>query len=137
MGAANFWRLPQLTRQSSIRCTTWPLSKVTFREVRDHLGVKTQRQWSDKAIARTTPCLLGLFSVVTLLASRLDGRLRTQAATAAWYRKQRPTFADNLAAVRRSIWCEQGFAASKTKTDTAKLPPALREGISYALCHAA
>ncbi len=114
----------------------WQL-EVTFREVRDHLGVETQRQWSDKAIARTTPCLLGLFSVVTLLASRLDGRLRTQAATAAWYRKQRPTFADNLAAVRRSIWCEQGFAASKTKTDTAKLPPALREGISYALCHAA
>ncbi|MGI4944029.1 MAG: transposase, partial [Janthinobacterium lividum] len=34
--------------------------EVTFREVRDHLGVETQRQWSDKAIARTTPCLLGL-----------------------------------------------------------------------------
>ena len=42
----------------------WQL-EVTFREVRDHLGVETQRQWSDKAIARTTPCLLGLFSVVT------------------------------------------------------------------------
>ena len=28
---------------------------VTFREVRDHLGVETQRQWSEKAIARTTP----------------------------------------------------------------------------------
>ena len=45
----------------------WQL-EVTFREVRDHLGVETQRQWSDKAIARTTPCLLGLFSIVTLLA---------------------------------------------------------------------
>ena len=57
----------------------WQL-EVTFREVRDHLGVETQRQWSDKAIARTTPCLLGLFSIVTLLASRFDGRARVQVA---------------------------------------------------------
>ena len=45
--------------------------EVTFQEVRAHLGVETQRQWSDLAIARTTPCLLGLFSVVTLLAAQL------------------------------------------------------------------
>ncbi|WP_043344574.1 IS701 family transposase [Belnapia moabensis] len=114
----------------------WQL-EVTFREVRDHLGVETQRQWSDKAIARTTPCLLGLFSIVTLLASRLDCRARVQISTSAWYHKQRPTFADSLAAVRRAIWTEQGFAVSRQSIDAAKLPPALREGIAYALCHAA
>ncbi len=43
----------------------WQL-KGAFRETRDHLGVETQRQWSDLAIARATPCLLGLFSLVTL-----------------------------------------------------------------------
>ena len=42
--------------------------EVTFQEARTHLGLETQRQWSDKAIARTTPCLLALFSIVTLLA---------------------------------------------------------------------
>ena len=54
----------------------WQL-EVTFHEVRTHLGVETQRQWSDLAIARTTPALLGLFSLVTLLADRLaaDGPL--------------------------------------------------------------
>jgi hypothetical protein len=114
----------------------WQL-EVTFREVRDHLGVETQRQWSDKAIARTTPCLLGLFSIVTLLASRLDCRARVEVATSAWYHKQRPTFADTLAAVRRAIWSEQGFVMSRQSVDAAKLPPALREGIAYALCHAA
>jgi hypothetical protein len=114
----------------------WQL-EVTFREVRDHLGVETQRQWSDKAIARTTPCLLGLFSIVTLLASRLDSRTRTQVSASAWYHKQRPTFADSLAAVRREIWSEQGFVVSRQSVDAAKLPPALREGIAYALCHAA
>jgi hypothetical protein len=42
-----------------------------FAEVRAHLGVVTQRQWSDKAILRTTPALLGLFSIVTLWANAL------------------------------------------------------------------
>src|SRR5215213_5858728 len=114
----------------------WQL-EVTFREVRDHLGVETQRQWSDKAIARTTPCLLGLFSIVALLAARLDCRARLRISSSAWYRKPRPTFADSLAAVRRAIWSEQGFVMSRQSVDAAKLPPALREGIAYALCHAA
>jgi DDE superfamily endonuclease len=124
---------PQIVRWFVQR---WQL-EVTFREVRDHLGVETQRQWSDKAIARTTPCLLGLFSVVTLLASRLDGRARAQASASAWYRKRRPTFADTLAAVRRATWSGQGFVVSRQSAEATKLPPPLREGIAYALCHAA
>ena len=48
----------------------WQL-EVTFHEARAHLGVETQRQWSDLAIQRTTPALLGLFSLVTLLAHEL------------------------------------------------------------------
>ena len=42
--------------------------EVTFQEVRAHLGVETQRQWSDLAIERTTPALLGLYSLVCLWA---------------------------------------------------------------------
>ncbi|MGI4748080.1 MAG: hypothetical protein ACRYFY_18855 [Janthinobacterium lividum] len=111
--------------------------EVTFREVRDHLGVETQRQWSDKAIARTTPCLLGLFSLVTLLGKQLTPRARGAAATTVWYRKQRPTFSDTLAAVRREIWREQGFVTSGRAANTRKLWPSLRNGIAYAPCRAA
>src|SRR5690242_7056331 len=111
--------------------------EVTFREARDHLGIETQRQWSDRAIARATPCLLGLFSLVTLLAARLDRRARTAVCTAAWYRKPRPTFADPLAAVRREFWREQGLLLSWRRSDTKKLSPALCHGIAYALCQAA
>ena len=114
----------------------WQL-EVTFREARDHLGVETQRQWSDQAIARTTPCLLGLFSVVTLLANRLSRHARLRVSAAAWYRKQRPTFADSLAAVRRQIWREQGFLTSRREGKTPKLRPALHDGIVHALCYAA
>ena len=109
--------------------------EVTFREVRDHLGVKTQRQWSDKAIARTTPCLLGLFSVVALLGRQLTPPAHRATATSAWYRKQRPTFSDTLAAVRRELWREQGFVTSRTAASRRKLRPELRDGITYAPCH--
>ncbi len=86
----------------------WQL-EVTFRDVRDNLGVETQRQWPDLAIARTTPCLLGLFSLVTLLGKHLPSQARRAITTSAWCRKQRPTFSDTLAAVRHNIWREQGF----------------------------
>ena len=111
--------------------------EVTFREVPDHLGVETQRQWSDQAIARTTPCLLGLFSVVTLLANRLSRHARLRVSAAAWYCKQRPTFADTLAAVRRQLWREQGFLTSRRQGKPTKLRPALCGGIIHALCYAA
>jgi hypothetical protein len=111
--------------------------EVTFREVRDHLGVETQRQWSDRAIARTTPCLLGLFSIVALLAARLGHRARSAVCTAAWYRKPHPTFADTLAAVRWQFWREQGLLLSWRRSEATKLRPALHRGIAYALCHAA
>jgi hypothetical protein len=111
--------------------------EVTFREARDHLGVETQRQWSDRAIARATPCLLALFSLVSLLAARLDRHARTAVSTDAWYRKPRPTFADTLAAVRRQFWREQGLLLSARQAEVRKLRPTLRHGIAYALCQAA
>ncbi len=65
--------------------------EVTFQEARAHLGVETQRQWSDTAIARTTLCLLAMFSIVTLLAAQLPARQWRRIAAAAWYPKPRPT----------------------------------------------
>jgi DDE superfamily endonuclease len=127
--------------QDPLRVVRWFVQRwqleVTFREVRDHLGVETQRQWSDRAIARTTPSLLGLFSIVALLATRLDRHARLRVSATAWYRKERPTFSDTLAAVRRQVWAEQGLITSRHSAETAKLRPALREGIAHALCHAA
>jgi hypothetical protein len=111
--------------------------EVTFQEARTHLGLETQRQWSDKAIARTTPCLLALFSIVTLLASRLPAWERRQVAQTAWYRKPQPTFSDALAAVRRAIWREQTFVTSRRRSDGAKVRAALPDAWAYALCYAA
>lgn len=112
--------------------------EVTFEETRRHLGVETQRQWSDRAIARTTPILLGLFSLVTLLATRLvrDGRLPVR--TAAWYAKQTPTFSDALAAVRRQWWCATTTSCTSTReADMIKLPRRVVRRLSEAACYAA
>lgn len=78
--------------------------EVTFAEVRRHLGVETQRQWSDLAIERTTPCLMALFSIVCLLANTLIGNRKIVQNHAAWYKKKGVTFSDVLATVRLEIF---------------------------------
>ncbi|CAA9242024.1 MAG: Mobile element protein [uncultured Acetobacteraceae bacterium] len=65
--------------------------EATFAEARRHLGVETQRQWSDAAVARTTPALLGLFSPVPLRTADLHARSALTHRRAAWYRKEEPT----------------------------------------------
>ena len=110
----------------------WQL-EVTFHEVRDHLGVETQRQWSDWAILRTTPALLGLFSLVTLLASThaINGKIPVRQA--AWYCKTLPTFSDALVLVRQEVWQHRYFQLSHKRLDVRKLQPIM---LNY-LCNAA
>jgi len=109
--------------------------EVTFQEVRTHLGVETQRQWSDKAIARTTPILMGLFSWVTLLAnqSQQDGHLPVRQA--AWYVKTTPTFSDAIALVRRRFWHHWGFCMSGARSNMQKPPPDLLYRLFEAVCY--
>lgn len=112
--------------------------EVTFEEARRHLGLETQRQWSEKAIARTTPAVLALFSLVTLLGHhRYYKEQELCVRQAAWYVKRLPTFADALAAVRRKLWREVGFHTSHSGADSVKLDRALLERLTDALCYAA
>lgn len=114
----------------------WRL-EVTFEEARRHLGVESQRQWSDRAILRTTPALLGLFSLVTVYAHPRMGPTGDLVRQAAWYHKARPTFADALALVRRELWGQVAFCMSTGGTDLAKVPRALVARFTDALCYAA
>ncbi len=77
--------------------------EVTFAEVRRHLGVETQRQWSDLAIERSTPCLMALMSIVCLFANTLHHSHPIKPNATAWYRKTAVTFSDVLAIVRLEI----------------------------------
>lgn len=111
--------------------------EVTFEEVRAHLGVETQRQWSDKAIERTTPVLLGLFSMIALLADSLHKQGRLQVATSAWYKKEKPTFSDALAAVRRLLWSKINLSTSDNQHDMIKIPKPLLSHFQHILAYAA
>ena len=111
--------------------------EVTFQEARAHLGLETQRQWSDVATARTTPALLGLFSLVTLLAHRLAESESLPVRKAAWYVKRWPTFSDALAAVRHQLWHPRDFHTSLSSTDMVKIPRSLLTRFIDILCYAA
>jgi hypothetical protein len=111
--------------------------EVTYEEGRAHLGVETQRQWSDLAIERTTPALLGLFSLITLLAHQLAESELLPVRQAAWYVKQRPTFSDALAAVRYQLWHPRDFHTSLSSTDMVKIPRSLLTRFIDILCYAA
>jgi DDE superfamily endonuclease len=112
----------------------------TFQEVRQRLGFETQRHWSEKAIRRTAPALLGLFSVITLLAHRHKANKGENIVVrrAAWYEKSHPTFSDALALVRKELWAqEQTFCGSSAQTDMVKVPRVFLERLTDAVCYAA
>ncbi|MBI3304664.1 MAG: hypothetical protein HYZ72_21585 [Deltaproteobacteria bacterium] len=96
--------------------------EVTFAEGRAHLGLETQRQWSNQAIARTTPVLLALFSLVTLLALRLSQGGQIPVPVTAWYHKAEPTFVDCLAMVRHYLWRARYWVNSASEPEFAQFP---------------
>ncbi len=114
----------------------WQL-EVTFEEARAHLGVETQRQWSKLAILRTTPALLGLFALVTVLAHGILQGQELPARTAAWYSKPLPTFSDTLALVREQLWPVTISSMSPAEPDMVEIPRALFERLTDTLAFAA
>ncbi len=114
--------------------------EATFQEVRQRLGFETQRHWSELAVRRTAPVLLGLFSMVTLLAHQymVNKSANATVRRAAWYEKQRPTFSDALAQVRKELWAQEAtFCGSPAESETVKVPRVLMERLTDAVCYAA
>ena len=110
--------------------------EVTFARARAQLGVETQRQWSTRAIGRTTPCLLGLFSLVVLLAKALHPH-ELPTRQAAWYAKGEATFADALAAVRAHLRGRWQSADSASDAEFVQIPRPLWDSLTDLLAYAA
>lgn len=108
--------------------------EVTFEEIRACLGFETQRQWSDRAIERTTPCLFGLFSLIVLFARACHGQ-HLPVRSLPWYTKPEPTFSDVLAAVRRDLWLDPNCIISPTQPDTMQLPMTLALSLIDSACY--
>jgi hypothetical protein len=99
----------------------WPI-EVTFEESRRHLGIETQRQWSDKAIERTTPCLFASFSIITLMAIKLASEKgeKIPIQQTSWYQKGHITFSDTLSYVRLTILKRKYFSKFGLKPELGK-----------------
>jgi hypothetical protein len=112
----------------------WSL-EVTFEECRAHLGVETQRQWSDLAIERTTPGLFGLYSLVLLFANALHPDGHIELYQTAWYQKTTTTFSDLLAVVRRALWGNFNFVTSSKNEPVSLIPRSILDRLIFAACY--
>ncbi len=112
----------------------WSL-ETTFEESRAHLGIETQRQWSDLAIDRTTPMLFGLYSLVLLFGRALHPDGSIPLAQAAWYHKHTATFHDVLAEVRRHFWGNFSFSTAPTHPDVVLVPRGILDRLTRAVCY--
>jgi len=112
----------------------WSL-EATFEGSRAHLGIETQRQWSDQAIERSTPLLFGLYSLVTRFGSALAPDGRPPYRQAAWYHKSAATFRDILALVRRHLWDNFDFPTSQSDPSVVLLPRATLVQLAHAACY--
>jgi hypothetical protein len=104
-----------------MRIKRWSI-EVTFEESRAHMGIETQRQWSELATPRSTPCLFGLYSVVAFLGYVLHPTGDLPFQSTACYRKQQATFGDVLARVRRQFWSNLSYATCATDPDLLLIP---------------
>jgi len=111
--------------------------EVTFEEARAHLGVETQRQWNDLAIQRTTPVLLGLFSIITLISHHMLKGEAPLAHQTAWYKKSEPTFSDLIALVRKEIWHRRYYETSAQNPEMVQFPKEMIEPLINLLSYAA
>lgn len=108
--------------------------EVTFAETRRHLGVETNRNWSAKAVGRTTPTLFGLFSLVTLVANDLSGAGKLKMQKAIWYEKQMATFSDAIGCVRQYLWEKQSLQTSGAEVEMIKIPRQFLECLTDTIC---
>ena len=108
--------------------------EVTFEEARRHLGIETQRQWSAKAINRITPCLYGMFSLITMMAQELDKGGKLKIRSAAWYQKEVATFSDAIGCVRQHLWEKRSFQTSPNEEEMIKIPRPYLECLTDTLC---
>jgi len=113
--------------------TRWTI-ETPFEESRAHLGLEPQRPWSDRAMARTTPCRFGLSSVVALRAQALYPAGKVPIRAAAWDAKGQATFAEVLAAVRQHCWGDVSSSTSAHDPDLGAIPRAELARLAHAVC---
>jgi hypothetical protein len=110
--------------------------ETTFQEARAYLGLETTRGWKRETVLRAAPCLLGLYTLVSVRYWQLPASVKEDWGVR-WTGKEAMTFSDAITAVRRWLWSDWVFATGGHDVAFAKLPHALQEVLLTALTPAA
>jgi hypothetical protein len=110
--------------------------ETTFQEARAYLGLETTRGWKRETVLRAAPCLLGLYTVVSLWYWQLPAWVKEDWGVL-WTGKEAMTFSDAITAVRRWLWSDWIFPTGGHDKAFAKLPAALQDVLLTALAPAA
>ena len=113
--------------------------EILFEESRAHLGMETQRQWSNQAIIRSTPLIFAMFSIVCLIALNLLSTETFSVHSTAWHKKNNDeaTFSDVIAYVRRYCWAGRYLINSQKNDELIKLKRADFDGMIKQLASSA
>ena len=124
------------SRIISLYTGRWSI-EVTFQEAKQQLGMASPRNRKEKSVLRTVPCLLGLYSLVSILFHRQKQGKTPKACSFPWYNKSEVTFSDALCSVRRLLWEQTVFSEADQHDALKKLPRILRETLLDQLSRAA
>jgi hypothetical protein len=84
----------------------WPI-EVTIEEAKQRLGLGGTRQYKKPSVLRATPCILALYSLVSLaFAARCRTHRSQLSPRPGPHPKRTASFSDALACVRRMLWAE-------------------------------
>jgi len=124
------------SRIISLYTARWSI-EVTFQETKQQLGLATPRNRKEKSVLRTVPCLLALYSLVSILFHRQHTSRPAKPSCFPWYTKSEVTFSDALGGVRRLLWEQTVFSEADQHDALKKLPRTLRETLLNQLSRAA
>jgi hypothetical protein len=117
----------------------WSL-EVTFQELKQHLGFTSTCNRIKRSVLRAAPCLMGCFSVVTLIYTALladQPALARPRQTLCYHNKSEPSFSDALFTLRRALWDQTILRQTWGDQVVAKLPPQLKTFVLSHLAEAA
>ena len=106
--------------------------EVTFHDSKQHLGFEQPQGWSRKAVERTAPMAMRLYSLIVLWFAR-EGHRVYKPLDCPWYTsKTEPSFADMLTTLRRQSIRKKVFSMALRGPGSRKVLQLLENAVALA-----
>lgn len=106
--------------------------EVAFHDCKQHLGFEEPQGWSRKAVERTAPIAMLLYSMIVLWFAR-EGHRAYQPLECPWYtKKSDPSFADMIATLRRQSVRQKVLSLALRGPGSRKIKQLLENAVAMA-----